>query len=117
MKLFQTMQRYSKAIGFDRNRRPFNGIVLIFLGILAIQLIFFTAYLCIEANSFQEYIDGVYFISSTMLIANCFSTLSVKKKNAFKIIDQFEEIIGKSKCNTMAAALSHSMQIRSKIIF
>lgn len=99
MKLFQTMQSCSKIMGFDRNFRPLNRIVWIFFGIFGIQIIFYVIYLYTTANSIKEYNDIIYLTSSTILIANLFTTLSVKMEMAFEIIDQFEEFIEKSEHN------------------
>lgn len=100
MKLFQAMQSYSKPMGFDRNQCPFNHIVLMYFGILGFQIIFYVAYFCTEANTFKEYNEVICYTSSAMVIANCFITFSVKMTKAFEVIDQFEEIIEKSECNT-----------------
>lgn len=97
MKLFQTMQRYSKAIGFDRNCRPFNEIALIVFGIFGFEIISYVTYLYTKVNSFKEYNNSVYCISTTMLIADCFTTISVQMLKAFETIDRFEETIEKSK--------------------
>lgn len=100
MKLFQAMQSYSKVMGFDRNQRPFNRIVLMYFGILGFQIIFYVVYFCTETNTCKEYNQAICFTSSAMVIANCFTTLSVKRAKAFEMIDQFEELIEKSEFNT-----------------
>lgn len=84
-------------MGFDRNQRPFNRIVLMYFGVFGFQIIFYAIYFCTKADTFKEYNEVIYVISSTMVIANCFTTLSVKMEKAFETIDQFEEIIEESK--------------------
>lgn len=99
MKIFQTMQSFSKTMGFDRSLRSFNEIVLTFFGVLGFTIFSYTIDLYTMANSFNDYVRVICFTSSSMLITDCFVTLSVQMEKAFEIIDQYEETIEKSECS------------------
>lgn len=54
------------------------------------------AYLINEAESFREYTYGVFFFSTTGMVAACFTILAMKKVHVLKLTEIAEELVEKS---------------------
>lgn len=98
MKQFQSFQRRAKIFGFDRNRRPFNIRSSLLFGGSGSVVIFYFVYLLNSANTFEKYIESIYFTSASTVVTVCVINFAVKLDRVFELIDQFEEIIEKSEC-------------------
>lgn len=101
MKTFNSIKNGFAVLGFDspesvrRDLLKINTIssMLIF----GIQIIFISVFICCEASNFDEYVDGVYLLSSLTVCVFAYATMLWQIPRLYAFIIQLENIIGKSK--------------------
>lgn len=100
MKIFETNLKYFATLGITRHqamqRQPFNteNVLQFFNHCLCVSLCI--GNLLCEANSFREYTDSIYFISSAISVAAMFLQFVWNMKFFFEFIDGLKKCIKES---------------------
>lgn len=110
MQIFQTLKKNLRLLGilyFESNHQRFwNANRINFLQhflILSIQTFYFLStisFFMFEAKTFDEYIDGFLFVSSSTLHLTLYSVLTWQKAKINKLIISLDALVQRSKLIT-----------------
>lgn len=96
MQLFQSIQRSLAMMGIGWNQHRSNLKIFMTFVLYWSLVALYCSFLLLEADEFREYMDTVYLISSTTMIALCFMNFVWKMAIIFKMIHEIEEIVENS---------------------
>lgn len=96
MKLFKSLRKHFKELGFSRSQRPFNRrhLSLYFKG----SVIFFSfcMYLCFVGNTNVEYMSSLYMISVGLTTFGSFTSIILRAPIIYRFFDDIETVINSS---------------------
>lgn len=97
MKLFISVRENFSSIGIDASQRQFNGRVQFFFIAFIITLCSSFIYLINDVNTFKEYTDTIYMISSTAVIGFIYAVVVVKVTEAYIVLDKLGKVFNERK--------------------
>lgn len=105
MKLFQTAQKNFALLGinpYDPSRKnQFNKNIFLYILLVVSCFTQTGAFLIFEANTFDEYTEGIYILSASILSPMAVASLAFQLKTLFKLIKRCENIFDSSKWEMM----------------
>lgn len=102
MKFLQSVQKHFATLGISssqsNHKYPFiNGkILMVYLGFL-LGIISFCVFLILEVNNFQEYTETIFRITLLICMFITFMIVILKMGQLFRLIDDCEKLVDKSK--------------------
>lgn len=94
MKIFQAIRDHYEILGISHNtihKRVFFGFLI--FGCATISQVMYISH---TANDFMGYIEGVCWISGSLIVAVCFTTILLKRTLLFESIRNYEKFLDTS---------------------
>lgn len=83
---------------YDPNQKnQYNKFLFVYILLTSLSFIQTTAFLFLDANTFDEYTQCIYLISATILSALAVGSLGLQQKILFKLLERIEAILVSSK--------------------
>lgn len=108
MKILQLIQEKGIVLGIIS---PFNIKTIATFFVLGTALCFSCIQLCSEASDFQEYIFLIHTISTFILCVTILSIFVMENQTIFKLLEDFQGIIDKSKSSTLNMNLFYKQKL------
>lgn len=101
MKLFQSTQSDFVYLGIGpydpKQKNQFNGLIFLYT-LLSIMCFTQTGtFLVLEANTFEEYTEGIYLLSASILSVMAVTSIALKLQTLFNVIERCESFFESSK--------------------
>lgn len=101
MKLFQTAQKNFVYLGINiydpDQKNQFNKSIYVYISLTISCFTQTGAFLILEANTFDEYTEGIYILSASILSPMAMAWIAFKLQTLFILIKRFEHTIDSSK--------------------
>lgn len=101
MKLFQTAQQNFVYFGigpYDPNRKnQYNKLIFLYIFLTILCFILSGTFVIVEANTFEEYTEGIYILSAAILSPMATASIALKLRTLFELIKRGEQIFDASK--------------------
>lgn len=103
MKLYQTAQKNLVFLGIGpyhpNKSNQFNKGIYVYILLCFLGLTQTGAFLVFEANTFDEYTEGMYILSVSILSPMAVTSQALQLKTLFQLINKIEAIFESSKRN------------------
>ena len=101
MRLFQSSQRDFVILGIGpydpTQKNQFNKNIFLYLFLCVLSLILTGAFLVFEADTFEEYTEGIYMFSASILSPLAAVSIAIKVQTLFTLIKRCENMLDASK--------------------
>lgn len=101
MKIFDSIKHYFEILGFISTQSTRKDLIniqnFIFFLVIGMYLTLTTVFAYHEANSFEQYIDSFYAISSALICLEIYGICFWEMPKLYRFIDALESTINESK--------------------